>query len=879
MPDRTISDSLARRIVLAGAAICIATGISLGGASAVIDFRRGAETARGNVDRLLYSALPQLSHAYWQVDTDAVQSILTRLAEEPLIRHLAIEDLTLPAQELLLAGIGDLQAGSAEEPPLRGPLGWFLRPDRVSEQTALILPDPRNGAPMARLNVRLSHAPLFEAFGRQAVGIIALTVLQTLLTAALLYVLVRRRIIAPLTALGRSVQNRRRSADPAFAALLPPRRTDEIGGLADAFTRTFAEIERYRDHLQEEVELRTQELIVARNDAEAASRAKSAFLANMSHELRTPLNAITGLSDVLLSADLAPAERQHVTDMRAAARLLLGSIDDVLDFSKLEAGRMTVIPAPFALMPLIDDVIVQSHALIGAKPLRLEVEIASDVPENLVGDRQKIAQILLNLTSNAVKFTPQGGLRLRVRLHENRLRFQVADTGPGIAAERREAVFDPFTQIDNSTTRAVSGTGLGLAIARQMAQALGGRLMLRSITGKGSLFVLVLPLRAAALQPGTSSRQASWCAGLPARLAARLDRMGARLGLLAAPVQIVPQGAGLALLAPGKPTLPLPRAPTFASLRDGLAALADSATTTDRPPDPARAGRLILIVEDRDLNRSVLESLLLRAAAQVIVTASGAEALAALADPARPRPDVVITDLHMPQMDGFGTLCAIRNGRLRDMPIIASSADVSSETRAACTAAGFAAFLPKPLSLAVLERTVTEALEAAYPVIDPAALDALTGQDGALREGWLTLLSAEIRQWRDMLDGCVNDPGPALHAIRGGALQTGARDLAHAASLDPADPGRVRAALARLAATLPRPPQRVPLRSAPSAAAIADCLAALDGHDMRGLDMVQKLASGLAPEAATALLGAIERLDFSGAALILRRLQPSIPAI
>lgn len=878
MPDKPLSDSLARRIVLAGAAICIATGISLGGASALIDFRRSAETARGNVDRLLYSALPQLAHAYWQVDTDAVQSILARLAEEPLIRHLAIEDLTLPPQELLLAGIGDLQAGSTEEPSLKAPLGWLFGPDRISEQTALTLPAPRSGAPMARLNVRLSYAPLFEAFGRQAVGIIGLTVLQTLLTAALLYVLVRWRVIAPLMALSRSVQNRRRGADAALTALLPPRRTDEIGGLADAFTRTFAEIERYRDHLQEEVALRTQELLVARNDAEAASRAKSAFLANMSHELRTPLNAITGLSDVLLAAGLEPRERQHVADMRSAARLLLGSIDDVLDLSKLEAGQMTVLPVPFALMPLIDDVIVQSQALIGTKPLRLEADIGADVPENLEDDRQKIAQILLNLTSNAVKFTPRGGLRLRVRLHEGRLRFHVADTGPGIAADRREAVFDPFTQIDTSTTRAVSGTGLGLAIARQMALALGGRLLLRSLPGRGSLFVLELPLRAAAQQPGASAGPGALCAGLPPRLAARLGRMGARLGLPAhGTVRIVAQGAGLALQAPGKPPLPLPRALTFAALREGLAAQGETSTTPEGQADPALAGRLILIVEDRALNRSVLESLLQRAGAQVISVASGAEALSVLADPARPQPDLVITDLHMPQMDGFGTLRAIRDSRRREMTIIASSADVSTEIRTSCAAAGFAAFLPKPLSLAVLIHTVTKALDAAHPVLDQAALDALTGQDGALRAGWLALLPAEIRHWREMLDRCGDDPGPVLHAIRGGALQTGARDLVHAASLDPADTGRVRAALTRLAALLPGAVRTAPPCPAPPA--LAECLAALDGHDMRGLDMAQQLAPGLPPEAASTLLAAIERLDFAAAAATLRRLQPSSPAI
>ncbi|WP_164882417.1 ATP-binding protein [Paenirhodobacter populi] len=869
-------DSLARRIVLIGAAISVATGIGLGGASAVLDFRRNGEEAQRTTDRLLYAALPQLSHAYWQIDTAAVQAILDRLSEDPLISHLRIEDLLLPAEQLRQAGIGDLHASSDQDRPLSPPLRWLIPSGYIRDQRDLPLNAPREGHPIARLVADLSYASLYDAFGRQAAWIVASTVLQALLIASMLYLLVRGLIIRPLNTLGRTIRDQR-SGNGSFpverlAPLQPPVRTDEIGDLARNFALTVAEMERYRDHLQDEVDTRTSELVLARNDALAASRAKSAFLANMSHELRTPLNAITGLSDLLLGAELPPQAHRHVADMQSAARQLLGSIDNVLDLSKMEAGRMTLSPGPFALMSLVDDITIQTRALIGPHPVRFTIDVAPDVPDMLIADRQKLSQILLNLTSNAVKFTPRGQIRLRVRRQGGRLRLSVADSGSGIPRDRLEAVFDPFVQADSSTTRAVSGTGLGLAISRQMARAMGGDLRVRSLPGRGSGFTLEIALISAPdVPPMPLPRPVRQ--NLPARRAAQLGRMMDRLRMTQpdAGLRLVGEGPDIFLLSSVHAPLSLPCALTYAELAAAVRTATQGAPAA-AAARPALEGRRIMIVEDRALNRSVLESLMQRAGARVQAAAAAGEALRLLADTGAPRPDVVITDLHMPELDGFGMLRALRD--LDDLPVIASSADVSDETRTACRMAGFAAFLPKPISLESLLATLGAVIETAYPVLDEARLSQLCADDPAVRSSWLALLPGEIRRWHEMLDDLPDGIDSVVHTIRGGALQVAATDLARIAAERPASVERLRAALHRLADRLPAAMPPVP-DLAP--AGYDDCLAALDGHDMRGFDLALRLV--LPPVIAQSLRHHAERLEFRAAAALLREAQGSSASI
>jgi signal transduction histidine kinase len=266
-------------------------------------------------------------------------------------------------------------------------------------------------------------------------------------------------------------------------------RRDEVGQMARALTL-------FKDALLG--------IKAAQAQAETASRHKSEFLANMSHELRTPLNAILGLSGMLLedADDPDPRElRESLTRITGSAQHLLALINEILDLSKIEAGRMTVVIEMFSPAALAEEALATVAPLAREKGLTLRSAYASGLPA-LESDPQRVRQILINLLGNAVKFTDDGEVRLAASAGPAGLRIAVTDTGPGIAADDLAKLFQEFTQLDASRTRKFGGTGLGLAISRRMARLLGGDITAQSTPGEGSTFILVLPLQApAALLP------------------------------------------------------------------------------------------------------------------------------------------------------------------------------------------------------------------------------------------------------------------------------------------------------------------------------------------------------------------------------------------
>ena len=751
--------------------VAMALGLVLNVIQITLDYFSAKESMEKEIHALIDISNSPASQIAYNIDVRLAEELL-----DGLLRHPATIDARITDND------NETMAAASKSSPVssyRWVSDLLFGPDRVFRQELQVpqLEDLPLGHLIVTIDTYHYGAQFLQRAGYTLIsGLLKSLILSAALLAIFYFVLTRPmlNVISALSQVQASTPEKVRLPIPAN------HREDEIGTMVGIINQHLETIDsslaqlrhaesamkNYSTQLEQEVADRTREiseknealqrgnraLVKAKEDAVRRARARANFLASMSHEIRTPLNGVLGMLGLALEGELDPAQRNRMEIALNAGESLLGLLNDILDISKVEAGKLSLENIPFSVRHLIEECATLHAQQARRKHILLVTEVDPDLPENFLGDPTRVRQVLNNLLSNAIKFTDEGSVRIRAAYSGGSLRIDVVDTGIGMSKEGLHRIFSPFSQADVDTTRLYGGTGLGLTLCRQLVERMHGQILVDSREGSGTHFTVTLPLPihetsgaqdlprvdprlkdigiAMAIPADNSYRSAieaqlrKW--GIPIRGASR-DPDGILLALASAEDKETLefandwQGPGVILadatgtLPPGKAnhqllSLPLRRDELLRCL--GLAAglvhsddqHAHRAETIDQ--NAAEPSLSILLVEDNQVNQLVATSLLKKLGHRADPAENGLKALQALENN---HYDLVLMDCQMPVMDGYEATQRIRqNPEWQQLPIIAVTANVMQGDREDCLASGMNDYITKPYKReelrAVIER-------------------------------------------------------------------------------------------------------------------------------------------------------------------------------